>query len=241
MIKQKILFLIKTYTSNNFEKELKKIMFDYYSKYNVEFLFYEAKPDLTEDFVILGHDCYIKGEEGIENIKSHIYLFFKKFGNKYDFIYKTTLCCIPNIKLIENMCNKFYETSTDKQIICGPRFIGNGKYFCGGFGMLLNKNSINYVLENWNKSQKIYDDELISEILGIENMYITKYLSIHFNDGYYIFCTDIYNIKSKDINDVNKIFNNFIMVIKNSYKETKNTENLIDYHKFCIELMNKHS
>lgn len=131
-----------------------------YNKFNIEFKFLYSNDTINEDYIIEGNNLITKCPENYWyslalKVMSGFDYFIK---NDFDLVFKTNLSTIINFE-------KFYEYCC--QVNNSEEFIYEGVvghyqdyFFCSGAGMLLNKKSVNVVLDNKNKLNEVWTDDI---------------------------------------------------------------------------------
>lgn len=167
----KILVLIMSHkTDDNIFVNYKRIWDEQISNLkfsNFEFKFLYSDENISEEYQIQGNNLITNC---VENYWSSLLLkvmsgFDYFIKNDFDLVFKTNLSTIINF-------DKFYEYC--EQILKSREFIYDGMvgnyqnyYFCSGAGMLLNKSSVNLILNNkWRIDDTWTDDIFIGFILN---------------------------------------------------------------------------
>ena len=151
------------YTNINYYKTMEKKTIEYYKNANVQYRLIKYNPNINLTFEEKDNTFYIKGNENYDfetcNYKSRT--AFNYYKDKYNYIYKSTVTSLPNIKMIHTIIKEF-ENGNLEFLYSGPIFSGNNKWFIGGFSLLLNNKSIDTILQHeW----VTHDDESIGDIL----------------------------------------------------------------------------
>lgn len=170
----KILVLIMShYTENPVfinHKEIweKIIIISKNKKLPIDFLFLFSDENLNTDFAIKKNELISNCVENYWDsllIKSmNGFEYFLK--SDYDLVFKTNLSTILNLDNFYHTCNMI---STSKRKFIYDGFVGvyDGYKFSSGAGMLLNKNSVELILQHKNEiSEKWTDDIFFGFILN---------------------------------------------------------------------------
>lgn len=177
----KILVLIMAHSTNdNIFLNHKKIWEEQIlsiDKNIINFKFLYSDENITDEYKIIDNNLISKCTENYWHslaIKTlNGFDFFIK--NKYDLIFKTNLSTIINFNKFIKYCeNAIKSRDTIYDGIVG---YANGYKFCSGAGMLLNKKTVHIVLQNKDKlNEKWTDDIFIGYILN-------KLNNINTNEG----------------------------------------------------------
>jgi hypothetical protein len=145
----------------------------------IDIIFLYADENITEEYKLIGNHLTTKHEENYWSALLHkVISGFKYFSKSdYDLVFKTNLSTLINF-------DKFYEycrgLNVDNFIYQG--FIGeyDGYKFCSGAGMLLNKRSVDLVLDNLNLvNEKWTDDIFIGFVLNKLNNIMPEYAGLN--------------------------------------------------------------
>lgn len=205
----KILILIMAhYTNDDIFLNYKKIwdkQISLIDKNIINFKFLYSDKNITDEYKIIDDNLISKCEENYWHslaIKTlNGFDFFIK--NDYDLVFKTNLSTIINfnkfIKHCENVV-KFRNTIYD-----GVVGYSDGYKFCSGAGMLLNKKTANIVLQNKNKLNENWTDDIFIGYI------LNKLNNINTNEG----CMTRLDILNKYQNiDKNQVLNTSHIRIK---------------------------
>lgn len=160
----KILILIMAHQTNdevfnNYKKIWDKHIFES-SYYNIEFKFLYSDETLSQEYIVDGDKLISKCKENywfsllIKVLNGFDYFY----NNDFDLVFKTNLSTLINFK-------KFYEyceiIPKNRQYVYDG-VVGNYRnfYFCSGAGMLLNKNSVKLILNNKDKVNEEWTDDI---------------------------------------------------------------------------------
>lgn len=162
----KVLFLIMSHTTDdetfkNHKKVWDKIIDRSKEKdYPFEFLFLLSDENISDDYVVTGNSLVSKC---VENYWDSLLV---KAINGFDFfikkdftlVFKTNLSTLINLDVFYSFC---LNLDSNREYIYDG-FIGNyNDYkFASGAGMLLNKNSVNLILEHKNEISKEWTDDI---------------------------------------------------------------------------------
>ena len=208
--------------SSNSEKYniMENIWRKYMNKYNnVKCYFIKFNNDNKNNIYINENEntIYLKGKESlipgilIKTIKSIEYFIKKKIN--FDYIIRTNLSSVINLKILNNFLNK-------NNIKIGGYIMNSLKYknFLSGICIILNKEVCNYLINNLNNiDYNIPDDVSLSYFVN------KKYKYININK---------ININKNIIDKINYInLNNFIIY---RCKSNNNHDNTINYMNFII-------
>lgn len=169
-----------SYKDKTFYKNIEFLNTNYYKKMNAEYILVKCNENLKEEYIINNDTLWVKSKENMTfGVSKKVITALTVFGKHYDFIFKTTICCVPNINLIKLLCqnNAPNPSGNTDYFFAGPRFVNDleNKEFIGGFGMLLSKKTIPIILDNWEYTNKS-DDEKITQILTSKSI-LPTYLS----------------------------------------------------------------
>jgi hypothetical protein len=166
----KLLNLI-IYNETEHYKKMKKLLFKYLLKCNIDFYFITYKNDINEKYIIDNneHMLYIKGNESmLPGILEKTLFAFELFKDKYDYIIRSNMSTIINFKLLEQYLILNSIKYGGSNIYCRHWIDPNAgiyddKYFgidfiCGT-GIIISNEYINYLLNNIaDVDRKIMDD-----------------------------------------------------------------------------------
>jgi hypothetical protein len=162
----KILVLIMSHETNdnnfiNYKKVWDSQIFSLdKSKFNIEFKFLYSDNTIEENYQIQGNNLITKcNEDYWYSLLLKVMNGFDFFiQNDFDLVFKTNLSTIINF-------DKFYEYCC--QIDNSREFIYDGTIgdyqnysYCSGAGMLLNKNSVNLILNNKEHLSESWTDDI---------------------------------------------------------------------------------
>lgn len=160
---KKVLILVMSHEGDETFKQYKEIWNQKINiikhKFLIDVLFLYSDEKLDTDFALVGDRLISKCEENYwQALLTKTITGFKYFSSKdYDLVFKTNLSTIINF-------DKFYEYCLS--VNC-ENFIYEGRVgkhldyeFCSGAGMLLNKKTVNLVLNNINKIDDTWTDDI---------------------------------------------------------------------------------
>lgn len=194
-----------------------KILDKIKDKYPIDVLFMYCDEKIEDEYIIKDNNLISKCKENYwQALLKKVISGFKHFQkNDYDLIFKTNLSTIVNF-------DKFYEfcVKIDTENIIYQGFIGSyEKYlFCSGAGMLLNKKSVEIVLNNLDKIDDTWTDDIfIGYILnnlnniqpsmgGLNRLDILKDMVINDDIKNYTHIRIKIRQENKDIHYTNKVF-----------------------------------
>jgi hypothetical protein len=170
----KILNLILYSPSEHYDK-MKDILTIYNKAHNIEHYFYCYKPDLKDDYIIIGNILYIRGEEtyipGILNKTLKAFEIFK--DKKYDYIIRS------NVSTVINYDELYLYLGPDQLDYGGPLYyvgpyvdlqagmteekhkIYKNKHFISGCLFVLSRKAIMILVENTDEVRK---PELVDDV-----------------------------------------------------------------------------
>lgn len=141
-----------------------------------KFLFLYSDENIKEEYII-SDDCLIS--KCVENYWDSLLIktingfdFF--ISNDFDLVFKTNLSTVLNLENFKNYCLETYKS--DRYVYDG--LIGQYKNFkfVSGAGMLLNKKSVNLILNNKSEVSKDWTDDIFfGYILNNKNNIIPTY------------------------------------------------------------------
>ena len=136
------------------------------NKFFVDILFLYSDNTINEEFIVVGNELTSKCEENYwQSLLTKTINGFNYFNeNDYDLVFKTNLSTIINFDKFYSYCNSL---NCDDFIYEGS--VGNylDYQFCSGAGMLLNKKTVNIVLDNIDKIDDSWTDDIfIGHILN---------------------------------------------------------------------------
>lgn len=160
----KILVLVMSHkTDDEIFKTFKKIwdqkIESIKNKFLVDILFLYSDNNISEEFIVDGNELISKCEENYwQSLLTKTINGFNYFNkNDYDLVFKTNLSTLINFDKFCSYCNNL---NCDDFIYEGS--VGNylGYEFCSGAGMLLNKKTVNIVLNNIDKIDNTWTDDI---------------------------------------------------------------------------------
>jgi|688.fasta_scaffold08774_14 hypothetical protein len=162
----KILILIMSHETNDssfinykrvWDDQIKKLD---RSKYNIEFKFLYSNINIDEKYQVNGNNLITKCVENYWyslalKVMSGFDYFLK---NDFDLVFKTNLSTIINFEKFYSYCDNILNT---KEFIYDGVIGDYQDYrYCSGAGMLLNKNSVSIVLNNIDKLNEVWTDDI---------------------------------------------------------------------------------
>ena len=160
---KKVLILVMSHDGDEVFKEYKKIWIKKKEiiKQNefIDILFLYSDENLESEFIVKNGDLISKCEENYwEALLIKTVNGFKYFLNEdYDLVFKTNLSTIVNFEKFYDYCcsvnceNFVYEGRIGKHLDYN---------FCSGAGMLLNKKTVKIILENLDKIDSNWTDDI---------------------------------------------------------------------------------
>jgi hypothetical protein len=193
------------YQNLDYYKQMEQKGVEFYTRAGVEYRLVKYNATIDTPFQESGNNFYIKGIEAYDfetcNYKDRV--AFTYYYKKYKYLYKSTLTALPNIRILHDIISHFGNQGKDDVCYCGPVYNGHGKFFVGGFAMLLNSKAIDIILS---KEWTTNDDESIGDILRDHIIRIPCFANHYHQDSPFV-CLDKTGVAK------------FV-----SYKETKNGE-----------------
>ena len=130
------------------------------SRFNIEFKFLYSNNEISEEYLIQGNNLITRCYENywfslILKVISGFDYFIK---NDFDLVFKTNLSTIINFEKFYEYCEQIPET---REFVYDG-VVGNyqGYLFCSGAGMLLNKKSVNLVLNSKEHLNESWTDDI---------------------------------------------------------------------------------
>ena len=204
---KKILILVMSHETDDlvfktYKETWDKIYNSINGKYNIDIKFLYSNPNIDNEYIILGDNLIIKCSENYWDalLKKVISGFKFFYENDYDLVFKTNLSTIINFEKFNEHCN-----SVDVNEVVYEGAIGEYQdyKFCSGAGMLLNKHSVSIILNNLDKINSTWTDDIFfGYILNKLNGVIPKYNGLN-----------RYNIIS-DVDDISEVKNHTHIRIK---------------------------
>lgn len=183
-----------------------------YKKFNIEFKFLYSNENISEDYIVQGNNLITNCVENywyslLLKVMSGFDFFIK---NDFDYVFKTNLSTIINFDKFYNYCE---QISQDRKFVYDG-IVGNYQdfYFCSGAGMLLNKSSVNLVLNNKDLLNETWTDDIFIGFI------LNKLNNITPNEG---------GINRFDISNVNLHFTKED-IMNNTHIRIKIRENNLD-------------
>ena len=141
-----------------------------------KFLFLYSDENIKEEYII-SDDCLIS--KCVENYWDSLLIktingfdFF--ISNDFDLVFKTNLSTVINLENFNNYCLETYKS--DRYVYDGLIGQYNNFKFVSGAGMLLNKKSVNLILDNKSQVSKDWTDDIFfGYILNHKNNIIPTY------------------------------------------------------------------
>ncbi len=169
---------------------------------NIDIKYLYSNQNIGSEYIISGDNLITKCSENYWDalLKKVISGFKFFYENDYDLVFKTNLSTIINFEKFNDYCN-----TVDVNEIIYEGAIGEYQdyKFCSGAGMLLNKHSVNIILNNLDKINLSWTDDIFfGYILNKLNGITPKY------DG-----LNRYNIIS-DVDDISEVKNHTHIRIK---------------------------
>jgi len=128
-------------------------------KYPIDVLFLYSDKEINHDYIILNNNLISKCEENYWNallIKTINGLKFFQ-DNDYELVFKTNLSTILNVHKFYDYCSNL---NNDNVIYEGRIGSYSNYLFCSGAGMLLNKKSVKIILDNLDKVDDTWTDDI---------------------------------------------------------------------------------
>lgn len=146
-------------TFKTFKKIWDKKIESVKNKFFVDVLFLYSDNNIDEEFIVTGNELTSKCVENYwQSLLTKTINGFKYFNeNDYDLVFKTNLSTIINFDKFYSYCNNLncddfiYEGSVGKHL---------DYRFCSGAGMLLNKKTVGIVLDNVDKIDDSWTDDI---------------------------------------------------------------------------------
>ncbi len=125
----------------------------------IDVLFLYSDENLDNEFIVVDNKLISKCEENYwQALLTKTINGFKYFANKdYDLVFKTNLSTIINFDKFYNYCSSI---DCEKFIYEGRIGVHLDYTFCSGAGMLLNKKTVNLVLDNTDKIDTTWTDDI---------------------------------------------------------------------------------
>jgi len=162
----KVLFLIMSHeTEDNNFLNYKRIWDEQIlnldkNKFNIEFKFLYSNNNISDEYIVEGNNLITKCNENywyalLQKVLCGFDFFIK---NNFDLVFKTNLSTIVNF---EKLYDYFLNISSDREFVYDGITSQYHNYtFCSGAGMLLNRKSVELVLNNKDKLDESWTDDI---------------------------------------------------------------------------------
>lgn len=147
------------------------------NKFNIEFKFLYSNNNISDEYIIEGNNLITRCNENywyalLQKVLCGFNFFIK---NDFDLVFKTNLSTIVNFESLYDFC---LNISPDREFVYDGI---TGQYknytFCSGAGMLLNRKSVELILNNKDKVDESWTDDIFIGYV-LNNLY-----NIHPNEG----------------------------------------------------------
>lgn len=161
---KRILILVMSHETNdeifiNYKNVWDEIIKLNKNKYPIDVLFLYSDENINEEYELIDNKLFSKCEENYwGSLLVKLISGLKYFNtNDYDLVFKTNLSTMVNFELFNQKCQSIDINQMVYEGIIGKYLDYN---FCSGAGMLLNKKTVNLVLENTDKITKEWTDDI---------------------------------------------------------------------------------